>query len=138
MIVMSRPTCLLIALLAAATLLLGCDAVVSVTCFTSGLNVSPASATLDHTALPPANSQLFVAFPQASSGCVAILSNLNTVNWTVSDTLHATIGTTPGASDYGRATCVSASPTPIAVTANLPTNLNSGHTATGAATLTCK
>jgi len=62
--------------------------------------------------------------------------------WTVSDTTNASIGNTitgnPQTDNYGLATCLHSSNNPITVTATLPSGANSGHTATGTGTLTCK
>ena len=69
-------------------------------------------------------------------------SNLTNVTWSVSDTANASIGNTmtgnPQADNFGLATCLHSSATPITVTATLPSSANSGHTAMGNATLSCK
>jgi hypothetical protein len=104
-------------------------------CFITGMNVSPATATIDHTAAPPANSQQFAAFQtSAPSGCAFALSNLQTVTWTLSDPVNASISNTHDAT-YGRATCINAAPAPITVTGTVPAGNGSNVTATAA--LTC-
>lgn len=69
-------------------------------------------------------------------------SNLTNVTWTVSDTTNASIGNNmtgnPQTDNFGLATCLHSSSTPITVTATLPPGSNSGHMATGTATLNCK
>jgi hypothetical protein len=112
-------------------------------CFFNALNISPSSATADHNLLAPGNSQQFMAFGQASSSsCTYTQANLTNVSWSVSDTTNANIGNTmtgnPQTDNYGLATCLHSSNAPITVTAMLPSAANSGHTASGTATLTCK
>jgi hypothetical protein len=116
----------------------------SSSCFFNTLNISPPSASADHNLASPGNSQQFLAFGgQAAAGnCSYTQANLTNVMWTVSDTTNASIGNTitgnPQTDNYGLATCLHSSNTPITVTATLPSAANSGHTATGTATLTCK
>ena len=113
-------------------------------CFFNTLNVSPPSASADHNLAAPGNSQQFQAFGgQASAGnCTYTQSNLTNVTWSLSDTANASIGNTftgnPQTDNYGLATCLHSSNTPTTITATLPSAVNSGHTATATATLTCK
>src|SRR5690349_2511190 len=112
-------------------------------CFISSLSISPASAIADHNLLPPGNSQQFAAFVgQASSGsCAYAQSNLTNVTWAVSDTTNASIGNTmtgTAQDNFGLATCLHSSNAPVTVTATMPAGSNSGHMATGTATLNCK
>ena len=113
-------------------------------CFISSLSVSPPTAIADHNLFPPGNSQQFSAFvgQASSSACAYMQSNLTNVMWTVSDPANATIGNSmtgnPQTDNFGLATCMHSSSAPITVTATLPPGANSGHTATGAATLNCK
>ncbi|HEX7285302.1 MAG TPA: hypothetical protein VF532_03930, partial [Candidatus Angelobacter sp.] len=59
------------------------------------MNVSPGTATVNHAAAVPGNSQQFSAFQtSAPNGCAFALSNLQTVTWTVSDTVNASISNT--------------------------------------------
>jgi len=113
-------------------------------CFINTLNVSPASGAADHNLAAPGNSQQFSAFvgQASSSGCTYMQSNLTNVTWSVSDTTNASIGNTmtgnPQADNFGLATCLHSANTPITVTDTLPSSANSGHTAMGTATLSCK
>jgi len=113
-------------------------------CFINTLNISPPSGVADHNLAAPGNSQQFSAFvgQASSSGCTYMQSNLTNVMWSVSDTANASIGNTmtgnPQTDNFGLATCLHFAATPITVTATLPAGSNSGHTATGTATLSCK
>ena len=120
-----------------ASLLLGCGNSRSSCSQIAALNVSPATATADHSAAPPGNTQQFLAFEVAPPGCVTTQSSSVRVTWSVSDLTNVTIGSTPGSSNYGLATCVDATSGPVTVTANLPASLNAGTAVSGTATLTC-
>ena len=128
-------TMFLFVLLSAALLsLAGCGGSSSPTdCGPVGLNVTPASMTVDHTALPPANSQTFSASFQFSNkpGCPAVTAALVSSNWTVSDpSVH--LSTMP-ASQIS-ATCTAAVANPVTITATAAT----GQAFTGQASLSCK
>jgi hypothetical protein len=104
-------------------------------CFITGMNVSPATATVNHVAAAPGNSQQFAAFEtSAPDGCAFALSSLQTVTWTVSDTVNASISNTHDAT-YGVATCIHAAVAPITVTATTPPS--NPVQVTAAAPLTC-
>ena len=110
--------------------LAGCGG--SPNCGPVGLNVGPTAATVDHTAAPPANAQVFSASFQfkVQPGCVAITAALVNSNWTVSDPsvhLSATQGT------QVTATCTAAVTTPVTITATQV----GGEMFTGHASLTC-
>ncbi len=101
-------------------------------CGVSGLNVVPATATADHTAAAPGNSQTFGASFQFknNSGCVAITAALVNSNWTVSDpSVH--LSSSPTA--LMTATCTAAVPTPVTIAATSA----DGKMLTGRASLTC-
>lgn len=102
-------------------------------CGPVGLNVGPASATVDHAAAAPGNAQTFSAFFQFSgnAGCPAgQTAALVNSNWTISDpSVH--LSATQGGQVV--ATCTAALATPVTVTAT-PAN---GQMFTGRATLTC-
>ena len=118
---------------------IGCAGVGSNQCFITAIKVSPQTATVDHTATPPGNSQVFDAFQTgAPSGCGFTQANLQTAVWSVSDTVNASISNSHDQSNlnYGRATCINAAPSPVMVTATVPSGNGSNVTAT--ATLTCK
>jgi hypothetical protein len=122
---------LLLVLLAAA----GCGGSPQPQCFITGMNVGPSAATVNHAAAPPGNSQQFAAFEtSAPNGCAFALSSLQTVTWSVSDTVNASISNSHDAT-YGVATCINAAPSPITVTATTPPSNPVKVTAT--ATLTC-
>jgi len=112
-------------------------------CFFTSLNVSPPTGSADHNLAAPGNSQQFLAFGQpSSSSCAYTQASLTNVSWSLSDPTNASIGNTitgnPQTDNYGLATCLHSSSTPITVTATLPSSANSGHNAMGTATLTCK
>ena len=121
---------------------LGCGGVVIISgaiCFTTAINVSPQSVTIDHTALPPANSQMFVAFQSnVPSGCPFIHASLQNAVWSVSSTGDANISNSHDQNNinFGRATCINSASSPITVTATVPSG--DGATVSAIATLTCK
>lgn len=99
-------------------------------CTVVGLNVGPASATVNHTAAPPANGQIFGVTSRFSGVCPAATAIPPTANWTVSDpSIH--FSATQGSSVT--ATCTAALASPATVTATLVGN----NMVTGTATLTC-
>jgi hypothetical protein len=107
-------------------------------CFLESINISPQTATLDHLAPPPRNSQRFLAFHgKLPQGCVAVESNLLNVVWSVSDTQNIEIDTQQGAA-FGTVTCINPTKGPVSVKATLPASKNNGHEATGAATIQCR
>lgn len=117
--------------------LVGCGGSTTPTpaCFITGINVSPKTATADHSAPPPGNMQHFDAFQSsAPSGCAFTLASLQNTTWTVSDTVDASIGNQQNV-NYGTATCISAAASPITVTATVPSGNGANVSAT--ATLTC-
>jgi hypothetical protein len=102
------------------------------------LNISPQSASADHTAAPPANAQQFLAFGTGlQSGCFSTQSNLLNVTWSLSDSVNAKISNAQD-QNFGGATCTGTSPTPITVTATLDAGHNNGKTVSGSASFTCK
>jgi hypothetical protein len=99
--------------------LAGCGGNANNRCFIQSINVSPGSATADHTATPPGNTQQFDAFAASvPQGCAVIQSNLTTVIWSVSDPVNVSIGATPGPS-FGLATCKAATSGAVTVTGTL-------------------
>lgn len=100
------------------------------------LGVIPQSATADHAAAAPGNQVSFVAADIPPAGCPPTPGPLrNDVKWSVSDTVNTKIGNTLNV-DYGVATCINATPSPVVVTASGPNSL--GATITGTGTLACK
>jgi hypothetical protein len=122
------------ALLAALSLLTsacGGNAMVP-NCGVIGVNVTPATMTVNHAAAPPSNGETFSASSQlaTSPGCPAVTAALVTSNWTVSDPsvhLSATQGT------MVTATCTATLASPVTVTATSA----DGKMLTGQAMLTC-
>ena len=102
-------------------------------CGPVGLNVGPASATVDHAAAAPGNTQTFSASFQfsGSPGCVAAqTAALVNSNWAISDpSVH--LSATQGGQVV--ATCTAALASPVTVTATPA----SGQMFTGRSTLTC-
>lgn len=111
------------ALLAAFTVLCfalaGCGGDTNNRCFIGSITVSPGSATVDHAAAPPGNTQQFAAFAgSVPQGCAVAQSNLTDVIWSVSDPVNVSIGSTPGPS-FGIATCKAATAGAVTVTGTL-------------------
>jgi hypothetical protein len=107
-------------------------------CSIKAIRVSPDSATVDHNAAAPGNSVQFLAFQTASDeGCAFAQSNLLNVTWSLSDPVNATISNShdQGNANFGRATCVNASPAPITVMATAPSG--AGSNVSASATLKC-
>ena len=123
-------------------LLCGCAASGSSGCnITSVLEVTPSSATADHSAAAPGNEERFVATERSTSipGCpvpaVAAITIVPVIYpaWTSSDPVDVTVSSAPDATN-GLATCVNATLTPVTLTATE----GSGVTAQlASATLTC-
>jgi len=107
-------------------------------CFITGINVSPQTATVNHTAAAPGNTQHFDAFQSsAPPGCAFTAASLQNAVWTVSDPANASISNSHDQlnANYGTATCMNAAASPITVTATVPSGNGSNVSAT--ATLTC-
>ena len=102
-------------------------------CGVTGLNVAPPTATADHAAAAPGNSQTFSASFQFKNnpGCVGIATAaLANSNWTVSDpSVHLSSSPTSQVT----ATCTAAVTNPVTITATSA----EGRMLTGRATLTC-
>jgi hypothetical protein len=116
--------------------MVGCGGKSSTTpaCKLTAINVSPATATISHTA-PPGNTQHFDAFTSAvTPGCVFTLGNLTTTTWSVSDTTNVSISNVHDAT-YGIATCKAATAGAATVTATVP--VGDGTNVTNTASLTC-
>lgn len=104
-------------------------------CVIVSLDVSPASATVDHNVASPGNSVQFFAFGQGPNGCGAAGASLPDVTWSVSDAAHVSISNTADAT-FGTATCMHATASAVTVTATRPATSSSKQIA-GTATLTC-
>ena len=101
-------------------------------CGVDGIVVAPPTATADHAAAAPGNSQMFSASfqPKGNSGCPAVTAALVNSNWTVSDpSVHLSSSPTT----HVTATCTATVSTPVTVTAT-PAD---GEMFIGRASLTC-
>jgi len=115
--------------------LLGCGGKSTTMCKINSINVSPATATVNHAAAPPANTQKFAAFIASEpSGCAFILSNLPNATWSVSDPVNVSIANPPDPAS-GTATCKAATAGAITVTATVPAG--DGTNVANTAALTC-
>jgi hypothetical protein len=105
-------------------------------CRITAINVTPATASADHAAPAPANTQHFDAFIAAvtPSSCVFITGNLSTVTWTVSDSMNVSISNVQGPT-YGTATCKGATVGAVTVTATRTES--DGTKVSDTASLTC-
>jgi len=117
--------------------LAGCGGRTSTTaCKITGINVGPQNAVADHAAASPGNQQQFLAFQtSAPPGCAFQLSNLTTATWSVSDPVAVSISSVQGP-DYGKATCMTTTATPVTVTATVPAG--DGTNVIGTTTMSCK
>ena len=109
-------------------------------CFIISVNVSPQIVTLDHMAVPPGNSQIFLAFQSgASRGCRFTAVALQDAVWSVSDPVNVSISNShdQNNANFGRATCLNATLSPVTVTATVPSG-NGNSTVSTTATLMCK
>ena len=116
--------------------LLGCGGKSTTVCKITAFRVDPPTATVNHTAAPPGNTQHFDAFQTAApAGCAFTLANLTTATWTVSDPVNVTIGATSQDPAFGTATCKNATAGAVTVTAKVPAG--DGTNLTNTASLTC-
>ena len=100
------------------------------------LFVAPNVATADHLAAAPGNKISFVGGNVLPDGCPPQPGPLRLdLKWSVSDSTNVSIGNTPNV-DYGVATCINTTPSPVTVTATGP-NKN-GATIAGTASLACR
>ncbi len=118
-----------------ATMGCGGKSPITLACKITAINVSPASATISHTAPPPGNTQHFDAFASAvTPGCVVSQSNLTTGTWSVSDNINVSISNVQGAT-FGIATCNGATNGAATITAIVPAG--DGTSVSNTASLTC-
>ena len=107
----------------------------SSSCQILAINVSPATATVDHAAAPPANTQHFDAFiAKAPPGCAFFTGNVFDAVWSVSDPVNVSISNAQDAT-RGTATCKAATAGAVTVTATK--SQSGGPTVTNTASLTC-
>jgi hypothetical protein len=122
--------------------ILGCFAVSSCGGTTSddpckilSIDVSPSSATVDHAAPPPGNTQHFDAFiGKVPPGCSFITGNIFDATWTVSDSTNVSISNAQD-STRGNATCKGATAGAVTVTATKTES--DGSKVSNTALLTC-
>jgi hypothetical protein len=106
-------------------------------CDVIGLNIAPTTASVDHLAAAPANTQQFIATSKVGPSCPAVTAAIRRdVMWSVSNAA-ATISNVNDTT-YGVATCVATSANAITVTATLPADKNNGMQVSGTASLTCR
>lgn len=122
------------------TLLLGCGGSV---CTVTGVSVFPDTTFADHNAVSPGNGVHFFAFSTVTGSCVSAQkspvpqSSLRNVTWSVSDPVNVSIGNMQDL-NYGTATCLNSTATPVTVTATLPASANHDKKFVGTAKLTCQ
>jgi hypothetical protein len=115
--------------------LTGCGGNSAPACKLTAINVFPKTATVDHTAVAPGNTQHFDAFAaSASPGCVVAQGNLKIATWSVSDTTNVSISNVHDAT-YGTATCKGATAGAATVTATVPAG--DGTNVVNTASLSC-
>lgn len=115
--------------------MVGCGGNSAPVCKLTAINVFPRTATVDHTAAAPGNTQHFDAFASAGTpGCAVTLGNLTTATWSVSDTTNVSISNVHDAT-YGTATCNGATAGAATVTATVPAG--DGTNVSNTASLTC-
>jgi hypothetical protein len=97
--------------------MMGCGGMNTPDCGVNGIIVGPATATVDHTAAAPANTQTFSATFQfkANNGCaISATSALVNSNWITSDpSVHLSASPTGQVT----ATCAATAATPVTITA---------------------
>jgi len=111
----------------------GCGSSSSTNCTVTALNVTPATATADHTAAAPGNSQQFAASNLFTGNgvCTANASAPVSSNWTVSDpSVHLSAAQGPTVT----ATCTAALASPAAIHAVAVNN----PSLAGQASLSCQ
>src|SRR5947209_2177628 len=118
----------MLALLFQAT---GCGDASSENCSVAGINVGPNTATVNHTAAPPRNSQTFSASVKFAGFCTAATAALVNSNWSASD---PSVQLSASPTTQVTATCTAAVTNPVTITAHQV----GGQQSTGTATLTCQ
>ena len=106
-------------------------------CKLIAINVSPASATINHSAAAPGNTQHFDAFASDSTpvlGCFEALGSLQTATWSVSDNINVSVSNIHD-STFGTATCKAATSGAATITATVP--VGDGTSVSNTASLTC-
>lgn len=109
------------------------------TCKWVALNLTPPSASANHTAASPNNEAQFAANAAPSSGCLVpeCINCTPGVTWTVSDPVNVSISPVENQS-VAIATCMGATASPVAITATAPASTGTTETVSGTATLTCQ
>jgi hypothetical protein len=109
----------------------GCGDSSSQNCNVAGINVGPNTATVNHTAVPPGNSQTFSASVRFAGFCTAATAALVNSNWSASD---PSVQLSVSPTTMVTATCTAAVASPVTITAHQV----GGQQATATATLTCQ
>jgi hypothetical protein len=111
----------------------GCGGTSSSNCKTTALRITPSSMTVNHTAAPPANSQIFTATGLISGNgvCTGNTAAMVSANWTASD---PSIQLSASPTTQVTATCTAALTSPATIRAVAA----SDQTLTGQASLTCQ
>ena len=124
-------------LLLSCCALAGCGGSNSTTvCKITAITVFPQNVTADHAAPAPGNEQQFLAFESGGTpGCVFTAANLTSATWSVSDPVAVNISNVQGP-NFGKATCMAATATPVTVTATVP--VGDGTTVSATSSLSCK
>ncbi len=104
------------------------------------LNVSPATATANHSAAAPGNQAQFAANGVVSSGCATAqcINCTPGVTWSVSDAVNVSLTPGPMGQSVVIATCLGATSGAATLTATVPVTSGSAQTVSGTATLTCQ
>ena len=122
------PSVFLLALLFQAA---GCGDSSDQNCNVAGINVGPNAATVNHSAVPPGNSQQFSASVKFAGLCTAATAALVNSNWTASD---PSVQLSASPTTQVTATCTAAVASPVTITAHQV----GGQQATATATLNCQ
>lgn len=110
----------------------GCGGSGSGTCQPVAINVNPPTASADHAAAAPGNSQVFSATEQLGGGgaCPSATGALINSNWTASD---PSVHLSPSPTNQLTATCTAMVGSPVTIAATAA----DGSGLTGHASLTC-
>jgi hypothetical protein len=113
----------------------GCGGNTTPSCKILAINVFPATATVDHAAVPPGNTQHFDAFiAKVPPGCEFLTGNIFDAVWSVSDPVNVSISNAQDAT-RGTATCKAATAGAVTVTATK--SQSDGSSVSNTASLTC-
>src|SRR4051812_46455739 len=122
----------LFVLITVTSILLGCASNQDCSISNGTIQISPLTATADHTGVPPRNQVQFYADPTHKPGCYypQVIGSIRNATWTATDSLNVTISNQNDAS-YGLATCLNPASN-VTITATMPDGAKSS------ATLSCQ